>query len=241
MSESKGLNPGNPGNPGAPQRVVVKKWNAVAYWRWSRDQDQCAICTNELMVPCTFSALCVCMSCLKCVCVIVSSSHLLLYFIHTPHHRRPAGLTTCEANPHLDNECSVSWGACSHAFHFHCITNWLKKHSTCPLDDLEWEFAVRIHARVCVCVCVDDDVYLFLSFTLFDLSPFRARSRCTHTASKDRDFGVLCMCVCVCMYVCMCGDESWMYVCFFLTSTVRIGTTKKSVSVGVPPFLSIAM
>eukprot|EP00456_Euglypha_rotunda_P021232 TRINITY_DN1828_c0_g1_i7.p1 TRINITY_DN1828_c0_g1~~TRINITY_DN1828_c0_g1_i7.p1 ORF type:complete len:126 (+),score=22.66 TRINITY_DN1828_c0_g1_i7:211-588(+) len=83
------------------KRVIVKKWNAVAYWAYNIDNDTCAICTNELMVPC---------------------------------------LTTCEANPHLNEECTVAWGQCGHSYHFHCISNWLKKHSTCPLDDEEWDF-----------------------------------------------------------------------------------------------------
>jgi len=84
------------------KRVYVKKWNAVAYWAYGNiDSDACAICTNELMVPC---------------------------------------LTTCEANPQTHEECSVVWGQCGHAYHFHCISKWLVKHSTCPLDDLEWDF-----------------------------------------------------------------------------------------------------
>jgi len=90
------------GGGGPPKiRVIVKKWNAVAYWAYNMDNDTCAICTNELMVPC---------------------------------------LTTCEPNPHLNEECTVAWGQCGHSYHFHCISNWLKKHSTCPLDDADWDF-----------------------------------------------------------------------------------------------------
>jgi len=84
----------------APKRVRVKKWNAVAFWAFDIENDVCAICHNQLMVPCI----------------------------------------TCEAEPHHAEECSVAWGQCSHSYHFHCITRWLKTRSTCPLDDEEWDF-----------------------------------------------------------------------------------------------------
>jgi len=82
------------------KRVRVKKWNAVAFWSYDIENDTCAICHNQLMVPCI----------------------------------------TCEAEPAQAEECSVAWGTCSHSYHFHCITRWLRTRSTCPLDDEEWEF-----------------------------------------------------------------------------------------------------
>lgn len=47
------------GAPGGPdggevsgKRVRVKKWNAVAFWSYDIENDTCAICHNQLMVPC---------------------------------------------------------------------------------------------------------------------------------------------------------------------------------------------
>jgi len=37
-------------------------------------------------------------------------------------------------------ECNIAWGQCNHAYHFHCISRWLKTRNVCPLCNADWEF-----------------------------------------------------------------------------------------------------
>ncbi|CCW64991.1 unnamed protein product [Phytomonas sp. EM1] len=46
----------------------------------------------------------------------------------------------CNSKHPLEEDCTVSHGACGHYFHTHCIDPWLLKgQSRCPSCDKAWE------------------------------------------------------------------------------------------------------
>ncbi|VDP08859.1 unnamed protein product [Soboliphyme baturini] len=81
----------------------------------------------------------------------------------------------CQANQAAatNEECTVAWGVCNHAFHFHCISRWLKTRQVCPLDNREWEFQKYIHVRCsfyfyCIIIYLGTDIkwYLMVVFQI---------------------------------------------------------------------------
>ncbi|XP_046462570.1 RING-box protein 1A-like [Daphnia pulex] len=53
----------------------------------------------------------------------------------------------CQANQAsaTGEQCIVAWGACNHAYHYHCISRWLTTRHVCPLDNTEWELTKYGH------------------------------------------------------------------------------------------------
>jgi len=93
----------------------IRKWNAVSLWSWDLVVDSCAICRNHIMD--------LCIECQANAPSVASTS-----------------ASSTAAAPITNTECTVAWGTCNHAFHFHCISRWLKTRQVCPLDNKDWEF-----------------------------------------------------------------------------------------------------
>ena len=36
-------------------------------------------------------------------------------------------------------DCDIVTGNCTHSFHSHCITRWLRTREVCPLDNKKWD------------------------------------------------------------------------------------------------------
>ncbi|XP_058213499.1 RING-box protein 1a isoform X1 [Rhododendron vialii] len=115
------------------KRFEIKKWNAVALWAWDIVVDNCAICRNHIMD--------LCIECEANQASATGSSSLLLLCNMICFLMLCLGIE-CQANQAsaTSEECTVAWGVCNHAFHFHCISRWLKTRQVCPLDNSEWEF-----------------------------------------------------------------------------------------------------
>ena len=49
----------------------------------------------------------------------------------------------------VNEECKTAIGVCNHAYHFHCISRWVKTRDTCPLDNEKWEEKPKIESESC--------------------------------------------------------------------------------------------
>lgn len=109
-------------------RTEVKKWNAVALWSWDlyENVQNCAFCRRHIMD--------VCQQCIECAALAPPLPPAAV------ERMSPENGDANMAPAPEEIDCSVAWGVCSHAFHFHCIARWLETHRVCPLDNKDWDF-----------------------------------------------------------------------------------------------------
>lgn len=88
----------------------VTHWSSVAVWAYE-GASTCSICRNDFTDPC-----------IEC------------------QSKKEDETKEITAKDLLDSRCicPLVVGKCGHRFHKHCISNWLAKHSTCPLDNSTW-------------------------------------------------------------------------------------------------------
>ncbi|AED92860.1 RING-box 1 [Arabidopsis thaliana] len=108
------------------KRFEIKKWSAVALWAWDIVVDNCAICRNHIMD--------LCIECQANQASATSEECTVAWEDDQNNCNKYFCILDCSMkDDHLE-------GVCNHAFHFHCISRWLKTRQVCPLDNSEWEF-----------------------------------------------------------------------------------------------------
>ncbi|KAG2371611.1 RING-box protein [Vigna angularis] len=114
-----------------PKRFEIKKWNAVSLWAWDIVVDNCAICRNHIMD--------LCIECQANQASATSEECTVAWGFRASEGVRmyTAGNKGVMLEERLN---AFHLGVCNHAFHFHCISRWLKTRQVCPLDNSEWEF-----------------------------------------------------------------------------------------------------
>ena len=43
-----------------------------------------------------------------------------------------------------DGNCIIAQGSCGHAFHDHCVENWIRQHHKCPTCKKDWDYEKTI-------------------------------------------------------------------------------------------------
>ena len=111
-------------SPHSTPLFKLQTWNAHAYWTWllfpddpESDIGVCGICHNHIQQFCN-----------KCLVEV--------------DEKRCHSNKGCKVHEKID--CSIVWGECGHAFHKHCLGQWVEQHpknmelGKCPYDSKTW-------------------------------------------------------------------------------------------------------
>lgn len=94
--------------------------------------DNCAICRNHIMD--------LCIECQANQASATSEECTVAWGVCSTWLTIIESGDLCGDEDDSDRVCFLLLGTADHAFHFHCISRWLKTRQVCPLDNREWEF-----------------------------------------------------------------------------------------------------
>ncbi|TXG61669.1 hypothetical protein EZV62_013032 [Acer yangbiense] len=121
-----------------PKRFEIKKWSTVALWAWGIEcQANQASATSE---ECTVAWGMLLLLLLLFITIIGKALIWVIYTVVDAHVILRFRSLECNFISDYLYSFSEMDRVCNHAFHFHCISRWLKTRQVCPLDNSEWEF-----------------------------------------------------------------------------------------------------